>query len=138
MSKYIYPAVFSPGEPDEGGYTVTFPDLPGCITEGDTIEESLHMAKDALGGHLYLMEEDNDDIPQPSKPYSIQLEAGEFVSLIQANTDFVRERIRNKAINKTVTLPKWLNDEAAQEGINFSQTLQDALKEKLGIKDFSS
>lgn len=138
MSKYIYPAVFSPGEPEEGGYTVTFPDLPGCITEGDTIEEALHMAKDALGGHLYLMEEDKDNIPQSSKPDSVQLEAGEFVSLIQANTDFVRERIRNKAINKTVTLPKWLNDEAAQEGINFSQTLQDALKEKLGIKDFSS
>lgn len=36
MSKYIYPAVFHPGEPDEGGYTVTFPDLPGCISEGDT------------------------------------------------------------------------------------------------------
>ncbi|MFW5437103.1 type II toxin-antitoxin system HicB family antitoxin [Paenibacillus apiarius] len=136
--KYIYPAVFSPGEPDEGGYTVTFPDLPGCISEGDTIEEALHMAKDALGGHLYLMEDDHDNIPQPSKPDSIQLEAGEFVSLIQVNTDFVRERIRNKAVNKTVTLPKWLNDEAAQEGINFSQTLQDALKEKLGIKDFSS
>jgi len=138
MSKYIYPALFSPGEPDEGGYTVTFPDLPGCITEGDTLEEALSMAKDALGGHLYLMEEDQDTIPHPSNPKSISLNAGEFYTLVQANTDFVRERIRNKAINKTVTLPKWLNDEAAQEGINFSQTLQDALKEKLGIKDFSS
>ncbi|MCM3337463.1 MULTISPECIES: type II toxin-antitoxin system HicB family antitoxin [unclassified Paenibacillus] len=136
--KYIYPAVFSPGEPDEGGFTVTFPDLPGCVTEGDTLDEALYMAKDALGGHLYLMEDDNDDIPQPSKPDVIQLEAGEFVSLIQANTDFVRERIRNKAVNKTLTIPKWLNDAAAEEGINFSQTLQDALKQKLGVKDFSS
>ncbi|MFL1671696.1 type II toxin-antitoxin system HicB family antitoxin [Paenibacillus dendritiformis] len=137
MSKYIYPAVFHPGEPDEGGYTVTFPDLPGCISEGDTLDEALHMAKDALGGHLYLMEEDKDDIPQPTKPNAIQLEADEFVSLIQVSTDFVRERIRNKAINKTLTIPKWLNDAAAEEGINFSQTLQDALKEKLGVKDFS-
>ncbi|MCE5168221.1 type II toxin-antitoxin system HicB family antitoxin [Paenibacillus profundus] len=136
--KYIYPAVFSPGEPDEGGFTVTFPDLPGCVTEGDTLDEALYMAKDALGGHLYLMEDDNDDIPQPSKPDVIQLEAGEFVSLIQANTDFVRERICNKAVNKTLTIPKWLNDAAAEEGINFSQTLQDALKQKLGVKDFSS
>lgn len=83
------------------------------------------------------MEEDKDDIPQPAKPGTIQLEAGEFVSLIQVNTDFVRERIHNKAINKTLTIPKWLNDAAAEEGINFSQTLQDALKQKLGVKDFS-
>ncbi|AJK27797.1 type II toxin-antitoxin system HicB family antitoxin [Paenibacillus larvae] len=135
--KYIYPAVFSPGEPDEGGFTVTFPDLPGCITEGDDLEEALRMAKDALGGHLYLMEEDGDEIPRSSQPDSIQLETGEFVSLIQANTDFIRERIQSKAVNKTVTLPKWLNDVAAEEGINFSQTLQDALKQKLEIKDFS-
>ncbi|AQT84165.1 Antitoxin HicB [Paenibacillus larvae subsp. larvae] len=135
--KYIYPAVFTPGEPDEGGFTVTFPDLPGCITEGDDLEEALHMAKDALGGHLYLMEEDGDEIPRSSQPDSIQLETGEFVSLIQANTDFIRERIQSKAVNKTVTLPKWLNDVAAEEGINFSQTLQDALKQKLEIKDFS-
>ncbi|MEV2445798.1 type II toxin-antitoxin system HicB family antitoxin, partial [Paenibacillus larvae] len=98
---------------------------------------ALRMAKDALGGHLYLMEEDGDEIPRSSQPDSIQLETGEFVSLIQANTDFIRERIQSKAVNKTVTLPKWLNDVAAEEGINFSQTLQDALKQKLEIKDFS-
>ncbi|MDT2173383.1 type II toxin-antitoxin system HicB family antitoxin, partial [Paenibacillus larvae] len=121
----------------EGGFTVTFPDLPGCITEGDDLEEALRMAKDALGGHLYLMEEDGDEIPRSSQPDSIKLETGEFVSLIQANTDFIRERIQSKAVNKTVTLPKWLNDVAAEEGINFSQTLQDALKQKLEIKDFS-
>jgi len=137
MSKYIYPAVFHPGEPNESGYTVTFPDLPGCISEGNSLDEALYMARDALGGHLYLMENDNDHIPQPSKPEVIQLEAGQFVSLIQVNTDFVRERIRNKAMNKTLTIPKWLNDVATEEGINFSQTLQDALKQKLGMKDFS-
>jgi len=51
MAKYIFPVVFEPGEPDEVGYTVTFPDLPGCITEGDTLKETLYMAKDALGDH---------------------------------------------------------------------------------------
>ncbi|XID92227.1 type II toxin-antitoxin system HicB family antitoxin [Paenibacillaceae bacterium WGS1546] len=93
--------------------------------------------KDALGGHLYLIEEDNGEIPIPSSPDSIGLEPGEFVSLIQANTSFVRERIRNKAVNKTVTLPKWLDLEATEEGINFSHTLQEALKEKLGYQDTS-
>ncbi len=137
MAKYIYPAIFTAGEADEQGYTVTFPDLPGCITEGDTLDEALHMAKDVLGGHLYLMEEDNDSIPKPSQPNEIKFELDEFVSLIQADTSFVRDRIANKAINKTITLPKWLNDAAINEGINFSQTLQETLKEKLGINDLS-
>jgi len=60
MDKYIYPAIFEPG--DEHGYCITFPDLPGSITSGETIEESLYMAKDALELHLYGMEVDGDDI----------------------------------------------------------------------------
>ena len=65
MDRYVFPAVFDPCE--EGGYTVTFPDLPGCITEGDTEEESFQMAKEALELHLYGMERDGDEIPKPSR-----------------------------------------------------------------------
>lgn len=61
MDKYIYPALFESSE--DGGYCITFPDLPGCITEGDTLTEALTMAKDALELHLYGMEDDGDEIP---------------------------------------------------------------------------
>jgi hypothetical protein len=44
-----------------------------------------------------------------------------------------REKIVNKTVKKTLTLPSWLNIEAERCGINFSQTLQDALKQKLNV-----
>ena len=53
MDRCIFPAVFEPDE--QKGYTVSFPDLPGCITEGDNIEEALHMAKEVLELFIYSM-----------------------------------------------------------------------------------
>jgi len=60
-----YPAKFEPAE--EGGFIVEFPDLAGCITEGDTLEEAKEMAQDALTGWLDVMYEMNGKIPAPSK-----------------------------------------------------------------------
>lgn len=135
MDRYIYPAVF---ERDEDGYSVTFPDLPGCITCGDNLEDAYLMAKDALELHLYGMEEDNDDIPSPSKPERITVNSDSFVTLIEAYIPLIRDQMANKAIKKTLTIPKWLNDLGEDKKVNFSQTLQNALKENLGIYDYSS
>jgi Uncharacterised protein family (UPF0150). len=66
MDRYIFPAIFE--SDGNGGYTVTFPDLPGCITEGDTLDEALYMAKDALELYIYNLEEDNEIIPDPTAP----------------------------------------------------------------------
>ncbi len=136
MPKYIYPAIFDPNE--NNGYTVTFPDLPGCITEGDTVDEALLLAAEAMALHLYGMERDGDEIPQPTKPTDVSLEdtiPGAFVTLIQTHTEPIRDELLNRSVKKTLTVPQWLNDEAESAGINFSQTLQYALKEKLGISD---
>lgn len=135
MAKYIYPAIFDPNE--NGGYTVTFPDLPGCVTEGDDLDDALRMAAEAMALHLYGMERDGDAIPEPSKPVDVELPEdaapGAFVTLIQARTEPIRDEMQNRAVKKTLTIPQWLNDEAEKAGINFSQVLQLALKEKLGI-----
>jgi predicted RNase H-like HicB family nuclease len=135
LPKYVYPAIFDPNE--HGGYTVTFPDLPGCITEGDNLDDALRMAAEAMALHLYGMERDGDDIPVPSKPSEIQLpedaDKDAFITLIQARTEPIRDEIQNRSVKKTLTIPKWLNDEAEEAGINFSQALQYALKEQLGI-----
>ena len=93
------------------------------------------MARDALSGFLYGMEEDNDSIPSPSKPKDLPRDEDAFVVLIEAWTDIVREEMENKAIKKTLTIPKWLNEAAEKEGINFSHILQFALKERLGIQN---
>ena len=131
MDRYIFPAVFEPGE--KKGYMVTFPDLPGCITEGETIEEALHMAKEALELHLYGLEEDGYPIPQPTPPEKLDIPQRSFISLIEVWMPAIRDEMRNKAIKKTLTIPKWLNDVAEKNNVNFSQVLQSALKEYLGI-----
>ncbi|WP_228725101.1 type II toxin-antitoxin system HicB family antitoxin [Caproicibacter fermentans] len=46
---YVYSAVFTKAET---GYTVEVPDVPGCVTDGSTLEEATRMIKDALGGCL--------------------------------------------------------------------------------------
>jgi antitoxin HicB len=47
----------------EGGYTVTVPALPGCISEGDTLEEALSNTSDAIEGYLEVMARHNRKIP---------------------------------------------------------------------------
>ncbi|MGE7841404.1 type II toxin-antitoxin system HicB family antitoxin [Lysinibacillus sp. NPDC093712] len=118
---------------NENGFTITFPDLPGCITEGSNMDEAIYMAKDVLVGFLYGMEEDGEQIPAPSNPSNIDLPQGAFISIVEVRTDYIRDEIENKAVKKTLTIPKWLNDAAEKESINFSQLLQFAIKERLGI-----
>ena len=131
MDRYIFPAIFEPGT--NKGYVVTFPDLPGCITEGDNMEEALYMAKEALELFLYGLEEDAEKIPKPSFPDKIKVEDGSFISLVDVWMPIVRDEMQNKSIKKTLTIPKWLNDIAEKNKINFSHILQTALKEYLGV-----
>lgn len=130
---YIFPAIFDPGDDGSLGYTITFPDLPGCISEGNDLNDAMYMAKDVLSGFLYGMEEDGESIPAPSNPSNIAVPVGGFVALIEAWTDIVRDEMENKAVKKTLTIPKWLNDAAEERKINFSHALQYALKKQIGI-----
>ena len=129
--RYVYPAIFT----YEDGYeiAVTFPDLPGCATSGADEQESLMMARDALGGHIWCMENDGDDLPPPTRLRDILLEANEQAALIDVFMPSVRLSQENRSVNRTVTLPAWLNAAALQRGVNFSQALQVALMEDMGI-----
>jgi len=132
MAKYAYPAVFTPAE--EGGYTVNFPDLEGCFTEGDDMAETLYMAEDVLALILYGYETDGRAIPVPSSPSSIELAPGEFVNFVACDTLAYRKMYNNKAVKKTLTIPEWLNESATAMGLNFSQVLQEALMEKVNMR----
>lgn len=127
---YIYPAIFNYAD---DGISIEFPDLPGCLPCAFSTIEAVHNAREAMGLHLYSMEEDGDHIPEPSDILDIKHEANQAVVLIDVFMPRVRDSINNKAINKTVTLPQWLVSAGREADINFSQTLQDALMEKLGI-----
>ena len=131
MAKYIYPALFTPE--DNGSYSVNFPDIDGCFTCGDNLEDALFMANDALSLVLMDLEDRKENIPEPSNINALKTSDNSFVSLVQCNTTQYRKLLRNKAVKKTLSIPEWLNEAAIAAGINFSQVLQDALKEKIGI-----
>jgi len=133
LDKYLFMAVFTPVP--EGGYEVRFPDLPGCFSQGDSLEEAMTMAKDALELHLWGMENDNDPIPPATLPENIELKKGCFTVPVSVYMPPVREEMDNKTIKKTLTIPAWLNRVSEEADINFSQTLQKALKQQLGIQD---
>ncbi len=56
-----YTAVFEPAE--EGGFVVSVPKLPGLVTEGDTFEEAVAMAQDAIKGYIEVLRDENNPIP---------------------------------------------------------------------------
>ncbi len=128
---YIFPAVFDYAD---DGISIEFPDLPGCLPCAFSTAEAIHNAREAMGLHLLSMEEDDDVIPEPSDILNIKHEPNQAVVLIDVFMPRVRDSINNKAVNKTVTIPQWLLNAGREADINFSQTLQDALIQKLGIK----
>lgn len=132
MAKYIFPAVFTK---DGDFYVVSFPDIDGCNTQGESIQDALEMAEDVLCLTLYGYEEDGEKIPKPSDPKEIETDDSSFVSLIACDTIEYRKFYDNKAVKKTLTIPAWLNTISEREGVNFSAVLQNALKKELHISD---
>ena len=104
MAKYAYPAIFTPEE--DGTYSIDFPDLEGCYTCGDSIEDGLEMAEDALALVLYGYEKDGREIPAPSVPSALTLSGNEFVNYVACDTMAYRKMYNNKAVKKTLTIPE--------------------------------
>jgi len=130
--EYAYTALFSP---EDGGYNVCFPDLPGCYTCGDNMPDAVNMAQDALCLWLYHLEQNEKQIPNASKPRDIKTADSEFTSVIAVDTETYRRFYETKAVKKTLTIPMWLNERAERANINFSGLLQEALKARLHIQD---
>ena len=132
MHKLTYFAVF---EPAETGYSVYFPDLPGCVSYGEDFEVAQKQAADALGLHLYGMEKDGDEIPAPSKIPQVDTEtaAGYIISPVSVFPSIVRNELDNRAVKTNLTIPAWLKEIAEAQGVNYSKIFQSALMDYLGI-----
>lgn len=125
----IYPAIFTKYNDDGEYYVVEFIDF-NAITDGKTIQEAFYMAQDAMG--LFLDTETN--YPKPTMQFdNIALKPNQFISFVSIDMDEYRKKFNNKSIKKTLSIPMWLNTMSEKENINFSQVLQEALKQKLGI-----
>ena len=131
---YRYTAIFTY---EEDGVHVVFPDLPGCVTFGKEEEEAVQMAREGLALHLYGMEQDGDEIPQPSSLRTLakeeNLQSNEVFMLVEAFMLAFREKQSKRFVKKPLSIPYWMNAEAERIGVNFSQTLQNALAEKIAL-----
>jgi len=121
--EYVYPAIFHRNK-DES-YTITYPDLPGCISEGKTIGNAMYMAQSALSQWIGYLVDKKQEIPSASQAQKIKTTNGDFVNLICAE---VKDA---KAVKRTVSIPKWMDDKVIQSGLSLSRVLQDALVERL-------
>lgn len=124
--KLSYPAVFYPWD-DGKGFTVEVPDLPGCVTEGDTMADAIFMAEDAAAGWLLTELEGGKAVPRASELGDVNVEEGGIVSLIALDMDSYAEKYGNRAVRKNLTVPAWLNTFAESHNINFSKVLQASL-----------
>lgn len=123
--KKFYPALF---HEEDGRYWVTFPDIPECITEGDTLDEAYEMAKDAMG-ICFMDDEDNFSYPTPSSPKNIIVDDNSFCVMVEFDELEYLRNTSSRSVKKTLTIPEWMNRKALKMNLNFSKILQDGLQE---------
>lgn len=128
--RYFYPAVFTyePGQE----IAVVFPDLD-VATSGTDEDDALLSARELLGITMQGLEEDGEEIPAPTSLPNVEVQENERVVLVDVYMPSIRMAQVNRSVSRTVTLPAWLNSAALERGVNFSQVLQDALKQQLGL-----
>jgi len=126
--KYIYPVILT--QVDDG-YIVSVPDL-NIDTQGADIADTLDMARDAVGLWGITQQDYGREIPI-AKNLKPQCETDEIIALVDIDFNEYRIKHDNRSIRKNLTIPAWLNNLAEKENVNFSQVLQQALKQHLHI-----
>ena len=121
----IYPAIFH----KEGSYWVEFPDLDGCVTDGDSLEEAMENAQESMGLYLAALLEEGQVLPDASDIREIKSE--DVVSYVSVDVNKYRRSTR--AVKKTLSIPEWLAIEAEKNNLSLSKVLQDGLKAQLGM-----
>ena len=124
--KYIYTATFIPNE-DGSKYYCRVPDLPGCITTGDSIDDAIEMVTDAASGWLVVAEDEGNEIPEATPQYQLDIPENATCSIIRIDTLAYRAATDTKSVRKNVSLPAWMASLADKRGVNCSQVLQDGL-----------
>ena len=127
--KTAYPIVLTPAE---HGYMVYVPDLE-INTQGETIAEAIYMAEDAIGLWGVTTQDMGRDIP-PASAEPPKCAPGELTAFALVDFDAYRRANDMRTVRKNVTLPSYLNDLAEKAGVNFSQVLQEGLKQRLGVQ----
>jgi len=138
MRRLTFIGIFEPC--NDGGFSIYFPDLPGCTSGGIDLEDSQRNAAEALNLHIYGMEKDGDLVPMPSKFPIIDpdTEPGYLVSPVTIFPDIFKVHKDTRAVRTNTTIPSWLKDMAEARGINYSQVLETALLEMMDVSTVSN
>ena len=126
--KGTYAAVFTP---KNGRYYVRVPDMPGCITSGDSYEDAFDMVLDAANLWMTDLVERKEKIPKATSMEQIKREDGDMLMLIQIDTDEYLRKTESRAVRRSVSIPAWMDMEVQERGLSLSRVLQDALKSQL-------
>lgn len=130
--KVIYPVILHKTK-DKIPYYVEIPDL-NIETQGKSLENAVEMARDAISIALVTMQDNKKKLPASSDLKSVKTDdKNAVITLVDADLEEYRRSLDNRAVRKNCTIPSWLCYEAEKANINFSQTLQNALKNELGL-----
>lgn len=130
--KAIYPVLFTPLT--EGGYMAYVPDLD-INTQGESLVEAIEMARDAIGIVGISLEDMGKPLPEPTQITKVKpVRADDIVTLVDINFSDYRRKNDMRTVRRNVSLPNYLNDMGERAGLNFSQILQDGLRQRLGVK----
>ena len=128
--KYIYTAIFIPNE-DGTKFYCRVPDLSGCITTGNSIDDAIEMITDAASGWLVVAEDEGNEIPAATPQRNLDIPANAICSIIRIDTFAYRAATDTRAVRKNVSLPAWMAALAEKKGVNCSQVLQEGLMQLL-------
>ena len=118
MTKLAYPFTIRPLLKEEGGgYLIEFPDLPGCMSDGETIEEAVTHGKDAMDGWIDACKKLGRPVPSPSIPAAESTYSGKVLQRFPK------------------TLHARLAVRAKQEGVSLNQLILSLVAEGLGHKE---
>ena len=125
----IYPAIV---HREDGAYWIEFPDLEGCNTFGESLEQTFENAQEALGLYLAALWENGQGFPEAKDLSEIEVsESSDLTSYISVDVeDYLKS---TKAVKKTLSLPEWLALEAERNNLSLSKVLQEGLKRTLSL-----
>ena len=133
----VYPVFFTK---TNDNVLVEVPDLD-ILTEGKDMNDAIDMARDAIELKCVSMEDEKEDIPNPSDISDLNISNGTFadegetiISFVDIDSTEYRKKIDTKTVRRNVALPSWLNYEADQAGVNVSRILQEALMSTLKLE----
>ena len=116
---------------ENDGFWLEFPDLPGCFTQGDSLEELMENAEEALGAFLAVKMENEEEIPKPSDIRQISVSSDDMKTYVSVDVNKYHKDTR--AVKKMLSIPAWLANEADRRHYSLSKILQEALLEKISI-----